>query len=837
MQKFLNIIICFLLLAPAPIANAEEPSTNSCNVNYSVNVKEKNIIEGNGNKAQEVELYVNDNFIGQTIVDNNNKFKFQLNDELTDQDKVKVISEDNTIHLTFKEDSENKKDFEGTYQCTKKEEEVPSEDNSEKVNEEKESEVTEESTTEESEEVEETAEDEKNIEKESVEEDGTSEETDEKETDEKEESEEEISEEENKEKSKVSTRSIQDKKVSSEELCKGVNEYNQQNRRLIGNVIPKEVTGKIQCVSNSNEFENAVTDSNVEVIVLKNDISGVGSRSFSSNYGQKVLDGNGYSLTMSNNGHLYNNKSNINDIVVKNFSKLSTTNSNQVEGLFRANQISNLRLMNIDFNGGHIGASWESIMHIYENVTLNTNAEYAAYYRFYEIHDGTNFTVNAENNGLHSKSNSKGSFYLNGIRLGEDAVANITAAGAALYSGGVYQKYVEAGPNSTLQLISHNKNAVEFIDSKDFFITAHHDGEIILKSADSPFKSAGVGTVTIDDYGKLIMEKIGHNNVPVFDTRNAITFNIYYPNSVDFINHNGPIFHSTNANKDFNVKHSSIEGYRNNIDKPDYKTPAINGDFSMRGNITNASSSITQVIPDFNESFKPSNMRMKFSGSIETPLKVSEPVNDESTEITGDGRPNSKIKMFNTRTKKAYETTSDSSGKFTFKNIPVGDLKAEDTLVFSTIVDKYEIKGVEIIVQGTIIELLPVKDILFENTSIDNTEEKIIHRTNPTQEVNVHSTKKGNFSVNVYSKTPLTHTNRKDQLENSLYFVRNGEFNLIEGENNRQIIGSKDNAEKSEDNYKFTFGKDEGILIRTNPVKATIGEYKATLIWTLTDGP
>lgn len=834
MQKFLNIIICLLLLAPAPIANAEESGTSSCNVNYSVNVKEKNIIEGNGNQAQEVELYVNDNFIGQTTVDNNNKFKFQLNDELTDQDKVKVISEDNTINLTFKEDSENKKDFEGTYQCTKKEEEASSEDNSEKVTEEKESKDIEESTTEE---VEEAAEDEEDVEKEPVEEEETSEENSEKETDEKEEASKESSDEEKKEKSKISTRSIQDKNVSSEELCKGVNEYNQQNGRLIGNVIPKKVTGKIQCVSNSTEFESAVTDSNVEVIVLKNDISGVGNRYFSSNYGQKILDGNGYSLTMSNNGRLYNNKTNINDIVVKNFSKLSTTNRAPDEGLFRANQISNLRLMNIEFSGGHIGASWESLMHIYGNVTLNTNADYAAYYRFYEIHDGANFTVNAENNGLHSRTNSKGSFDLNGIRLGNDAVANITAAGSALYSGGVYQKYVEAGPNSTLQLTSHNKNAVEFIDSKDFFITAHHDGEIILKSADSPFKSAGVGTVTIDDYGKLIMEKTGQNNVPVFDTRNSIAFNIYYPNSVDFINHNGPIFYSNNVNKDFNVKHSSIEGYRNNIDKPGYKTPALNGDFSMRGNITNASSSITKVAPDFNESFKPSNMRMRFTGSIETPLKVNEPVNDESTEITGDGRPNSQIKMLNSRTKKVYETTSDSNGKFTFKNIPLGDLQSEDKLVFSTIVDKYEIKGAEIIVQGTIIELLPVKDLLFENTSIDNTEEKIIHRTNPTQEVNVHSTKKGNFSVNVYSKSPLTHTNGKDQLENSLYFVRNGEFNLIEGENNRQIIGSKENAEKSGDNYKFTFGKDEGILIRTNPVKATIGEYKATLVWTLTDGP
>ncbi|MDK6863942.1 MULTISPECIES: carboxypeptidase-like regulatory domain-containing protein [Nosocomiicoccus] len=804
-QKFLNIIICILLLAPTSIINAEETDANSCNVNYSLNVKEKTIIEGNGNEGQEVELYVNDNLIGKTTVDNNSKYEFQLIDELIEQDNVKVVSEDNTINLTFKEDSENKKYFEDTYQCKKEKEGVPFE--------------AEESTTEESEEKE------------------SSEEKPEKENDEKEEATKESSDEEKKEKSKVSTRSIQDKNVPSEELCKGVNEYNQQNGRLIGNVIPKKVTGKIQCVSNSNEFENAVTDSNVEVIVLKNDISGVGSRYFSSNYGQKILEGNGYSLTMSNNGRLYNNKTNINDIVVKNFSKLSTTNSHRNEGLFRASEISNLRLMNIEFSGGHIGASWESLMHIYGNVTLNTNADYAAYYRFYEIHDGANFTVNAENNGLHSRNNSKGSFELNGIRLGNDADAIITASGSALYSGGDYQKYVEAGSNSTLQLTSHNKNAVEFIDSKDFFITAHQDGEIILKSADSPFKSAGVGTVTIDDYGKLIMEKTGQNNAPVFDTRNSITINIYYPNSVDFINHNGPIFYSNNANKDFNIKHSSIEGYRNNIDKPDYKTPALNGDFSMRGNITNASSSITKVVPDFNESFKSSNMRMRFSGSIEAPLKVNEPVNDESTEITGDGHPNSKIKMLNTRTKKVYETTSDSNGKFTFKNIPIGDLQADGKLVFSTIVDKYEVKGAEIIVQGTIIELLPVKNLLFENTIIDNTEEKIIHRTEPTQEVNVRSTKKGGFSVNVYSKSPLTHTNGKDQLENSLYFVRNGEFNLIEGENNRQIIGNKENAEKSGDNYKFTFGKDEGILIRTNPVKATIGEYKATLVWTLTDGP
>lgn len=797
MIKYLNLILCILLMTPATLVQAAKmTAVNSCNVNYSVDIVDSKTIKGTGNNEKPVELYVNEQFVEETIV-NDGEYLFSLSTALEDEDKVKLISENNILSIDYKIDAENTKSFDDIYQCETTEE-------------------SNESNDEEETETEDTADD--------------KEATDTPESNGNKEDELEVA----KEEKKIVTRSTAERQFEAGK-CPTPGEYNTQNSNLIGTVISKSVTGEVKCVSTADEFNKAIDDSNVEVILFTKDISTKRDQDIRSDYKQKILDGNGYSLNIGSS-RLYNTR--ISEITVMNFSNLSTTNSHRDNGMFRSIYPSQLRLKDVAFNGGHIGASWESVLHVYGNVTINASADYAAYYRFYEIHDRANFTVNGARGGLYAQSNNKENLDLNGIRVGENAVVNVTANnGVALYSRGVYQKYVESGANSRLSLKSLNSNAVQFSDDKDFFITAHHDGEIILESLNSPMTSQGIGAITVDDHGSLIVRKTGNSNAPLFSTNSAVTLNVYYPNVVDFDNMNGPIFPTENVLKTFNVNYVSMEGYATQNKTPDYKTNMLNGSFTMSGNTTNADSSIKKVAPNFNQEFKSTLKRIRMIGDIKVNIKVNEPVTDESTKITGTATANRKIKMLNTRTNKVYETTSDTTGKFTFNNIPIGDLKGDDKLKFFVVVDKYEILSAEVIVEGTILELLPVEDIVFKDTKITNVGESIIKRKSNPHKVKVRSTKKSDFSVSVYSKTPLTHTNGIDQLKNALYFVKNKDFKLIEGEVNRQTVGKKSDATKSGDEFHFNFNEDEGILLKTNPATAQRGSYQSTLVWTLTDGP
>ena len=797
MIKYLNLILCILLMTPATLVQAAEmTAVNSCNVNYSVDIVDSKTIKGTGNNEKPVELYVNEQFVEETIV-NDGEYLFSLSTALEDEDKVKLISENNTLSIDYNTDAENTKSFDDIYQCEKTEESSESDDKD----------ATETEDTEDDKEA-----------------------TDISESNGNKEDELEVA----KEEKKIATRSTTERQFEAGK-CPTAEEYNTSKSNLIGSVISKSVTGEVRCVSTADEFNKAIDDRNVEVILFTNDISTDRNQYIYSNYNQKILDGNGYSLNIGSS-RLYNTS--ISEITVMNFSNLSTTNSHRDNGMFRSNYPSQLRLKDVAFNGGHIGASWESVLHVYGNVTINASADYAAYYRFYEIHDGANFTVNGARGGLYAQSNNKENLDLNGIRVGENAVVNVTANnGVALYSRGVYQKYVESGANSRLSLKSLNSNAVQFSDDKDFFITAHHDGEIILESLNSPVTSQGIGAITMDDHGSLIVRKTGNSNAPLFSTNSAVTLNVYYPNVVDFDNMNGPIFPTENVLKTFNVNYVSMEGYATQNKTPDYKTNMLNGSFTMSGNTTNADSSIKKVAPNFNQEFKSTLKRIRMIGDIKVNIKVNEPVTDESTKITGTATANRKIKMLNTRTNKVYETTSDNTGKFTFNNIPIGDLKGDDKLKFFVVVDKYEIPSAEVIVEGTILELLPVEDIVFKDTKITNVPESIIKRKSNPHKVKVRSTKKSDFSVSVYSKTPLTHTNGIDQLKNALYFVKNKDFKLIEGEVNRQTVGKKSDATKSGDEFHFNFNEDEGILLKTNPATAQRGSYQSTLVWTLTDGP
>lgn len=921
MQKFLNIIICLLILAPAPIANAEEFGTSSCNVNYSVNVKEKNIIEGNGNQAQEVELYVNDNFIGQTTVDNNNKFKFQLNDELTDQDKVKVISEDNTINLTFKEDSENKKDFEGTYQCTKKEEETSSEDNSEKVTEEKESKDIEESTTEESEEIEEAAEDEEDVEKEPAEEKETSEENFEKETDEKEEASKETSDEE----TKMRATSLNEEEPKPKEepktrfsgKCPTAEEYMTANSNYMGNAIENTIRGEVRCVETPRELEAAMSDNKVEVIILKKDIEGTKSTDIKSNYNQKILDGNGYAL--SNTSSFTN--SDISEFIIKDFKYLHKPRTATATAYMFNSKVENgdIRVINSNYNPNFSRSDYffaygsPSNIHFYGNVNINMDfgvLSFALDFSSYIVHNNADVSINGAYGGiaLHTENNSP-----HAIHLKNGSTLNITAERSGIYSDKYYNpNTILVDKGATLGITSKNyrgidikqrrtiskidvnggnfnlkstnsgvyfdaealelnvKNTGKFtidstnrkamITSSKIDINVDGASEMNLKSYEPTIEARSGGSlnlnvrnqskVNIESTANSVINTRGNDNINVnrssliasgagtfSSTSTLVNFNIIYPELVD-LKGNSQLF---SGQTNFDVQNSKIQGFKELNNTPSYQTPSVTGTFKFNRDTTTASNSITNSYKNFNSNFKQTLKRMVFKGSFGDVEHVDVYDTDREVKVTMTDVSSQpfKLTMRNITTGESFESLENKNGgKFTFKipdrKLNKGD-KIEFCLTHNDANQNYDECLYDTIVKGNRLEIINVNDIVFEDTSIDNNPNKVIHRKNDTHDVTVYNSKESNFNLSVHSEGPLKNIQNASELNDALYLVQNGQFKSIESE--EQMIGTHNDVKPDNDNYKFTFGKDEGILIRTNPINATIGEYKATLVWTLTDGP
>ena len=120
--------------------------------------------------------------------------------------------------------------------------------------------------------------------------------------------------------------------------------------------------------------------------------------------------------------------------------------------------------------------------------------------------------------------------------------------------------------------------------------------------------------------------------------------------------------------------------------------------------------------------------------------------------------------------------------------------------------------------------------IPFKTTEIKDEEMKIYRQNdNPGIEI-VETREDRGWKLSVEATTPLTNENQ-DTLENALYYFSAGsEPELIEGTPFSVAHGGTSET--------IEWARDEGILIKLNPIRAAADtEYKATIEWTLSDGP
>lgn len=127
-------------------------------------------------------------------------------------------------------------------------------------------------------------------------------------------------------------------------------------------------------------------------------------------------------------------------------------------------------------------------------------------------------------------------------------------------------------------------------------------------------------------------------------------------------------------------------------------------------------------------------------------------------------------------------------------------------------------------------------NIVFNTTEIMD-EETIIYRQGSDYTIEVTDERRsGNWTLAIQALTPLMTEDGNHALPESLYYFQDGEEpKLIEG---IQVpIATRDQNLES-DVQNIVWEKDEGILLRTNPIEAVAGEeYSTTINWTLTDGP
>lgn len=140
--------------------------------------------------------------------------------------------------------------------------------------------------------------------------------------------------------------------------------------------------------------------------------------------------------------------------------------------------------------------------------------------------------------------------------------------------------------------------------------------------------------------------------------------------------------------------------------------------------------------------------------------------------------------------------------------------------------------------KGNRLEFLAApKDMNFETTKIENNPELIIHRESNEYKIDILDTREnGNWKLTVQATTPLK-TSEGDELHDALFYRNPTGKNLLSLERESQVVGTNQTSQHINHIDSIIWGKDEGILIKINPIIAKNKVYQTNLQWTLIDAP
>lgn len=662
-----------------------------------------------------------------------------------------------------------------------------------------------------------------------------------------------------------------------------ISEYNQQINVNSDGPFRYPVQGKIVAVDNRVDFENALRASDIEVIILKNDMSNLRSQTIYSNSSQKVIEANHHSISMDNNHYLTKSQNSLTNIVIRNASNLYSSTTNTTNGFFRMTTPTDVNIVNSHFNSGfqenagNVGTSWESTLHFYGQNSINytSTSGYATYYRYIQIHDGASLKLNSSSEGFYHYSNGMTHSVAPpnmGVKIGDHSRLSMDVAGTAIFLTGNNRPYefsVGNGSevnikgangfygktNGTSTTVNIGNNSQVNIDTTTgptfrmsnlpFSFSVGDKASLHLQSNTIVISSSGYNntssTFKFGSQSNVTMNKKDTSiNETLFDFGMPSQWDIGHVKKLDLNNGNGRLFGYREHT--FNVDHAQLKGWlnTNQTEQPNYYVEHINnGQFTLTGTRKNTTSNlaIQYVYPRFNIYFSSQNLtRLQVAPYIIGAPKINEPVYDNAAAITGEALANAKVSVTNKRTHQTLKTQSNASGRFSFDQIPSGWLKYRDTLIFHVSNGLSASKKTKISVKGNILRLLKPRDIQFEKTPIQYKPNQIIKRQANSYQVQVQNTLGSrNWSLNVKADHPLSSPN--GVLNNALFFASTpGQFQSIE---NQAIKIGDANSASPDSNQIQTIEWDDntGILMKMNPIDAAAGDYQTDLMWTLTDGP
>lgn len=282
---------------------------------------------------------------------------------------------------------------------------------------------------------------------------------------------------------------------------------------------------RITRVSTADEFLNAIGNSQIEKVILENDIILDRSRNYAMNAPDdlKIIDGSGYRLINQDSGYI-DAGNNFTNIVIRNVSDFYSLNDGINEGFIRIRGIeANLHLENVTYNAesnpqaGHVSSSWESTVHFYGNVEINfnkNNGKDLFYYRGAHIHHGSEVEINSEYSSIFNQTNRRGSG-LTGLKIDDHAAVNLTAqnyvVNNAIRSDTIDAKFT-VGNHSIVQVTSGNGSSFRYDDNIPVNITIGSGSDASINAANNAFEIGGNGAVnnTINGSLKIDVGDLGY---------------------------------------------------------------------------------------------------------------------------------------------------------------------------------------------------------------------------------------------------------------------------------------------------------------------------------------
>ncbi|SOC40712.1 Ig-like domain-containing protein [Salinicoccus kekensis] len=551
-------------------------------------------------------------------------------------------------------------------------------------------------------------------------------------------------------------------------------------------IIISEDTNSVY-VSTPSGFNDALGSKDVERIILMDHIQQPKPSVVESETGKKIIDGNGKSIDLVNSTMILNNSrvfnTNVTEMVIRNTNLLTTNDDTDGGFIKKETHSANIHLENVNFDTGNngkngkLGSSWESTINFYGSNIINTrSSQNGMAFKQVIVHEGAKLTLHNEGNGSAFKFENH--FLRNGVfglEIRKNSNVEISSESKILET-------------NLTRLGSRVKNIIQ--DGAQVIFKGNHSDNLFDIDTNTSFMVTNA---------KLVSFNNENPNGGLFSVRGLFGIPI------------DASFEVYNVVRKYWYKKDRIEK------KPDVSVEIQEDKFTLDSN---------------------SNIRRM---DLEQPIYELEPfevdaVSDTHAMITGKTRPRATVIIYDIENVELAKTESDSEGNFSFTLKEHEKLKdkveAGTVLTFKGELDNAQAET-EMTVQGNRLQFIePPPDIIFETAEIKN-EEKIIKRESPHYDFEVVNTRKNSdWKLTAQAVEPLNDGNGNELRNTINYFYEDGNSTPMEKEPIKVV------SKNTNGTQQVSWGPDEGILLKMNPIRAEADkEYSATINWTLSDGP